>query len=224
MSAARDRPRRFELVVFDWDGTLMDSAELITASILAACRDLGLPEPPRERARHIIGLGMKDALEYLLPDLPESRYRELALRYRIHFTRQDAALPLFDGIPALLDELNERGHLIAVATGKSRSGLDRALEHTDSRAWFHATRCADESHPKPHPAMLHDLMDRLGVAPDATLMIGDTTHDLDMATNAGVAALGVTYGAHPRDDLLASRPLALVDDIEGLATWLRSNA
>ena len=216
--------RRYELVVFDWDGTLMDSAELIVASLLAACRDIGIEEPSRERARHIIGLGLKDAIEYALPTLPPSRYRELADRYRVHFTARDAALPMFAGVDALLAELNERGHYVAVATGKSRSGLERAMDHTATRTHFHATRCADESFPKPHPGMLLDLMDRLGVAPAATLMIGDTTHDLDMASNAGVASVGVSYGAHPRDELLLRGPLACVDDIDSLALWLRQNA
>jgi phosphoglycolate phosphatase len=214
---------RYELIVFDWDGTLMDSAALIAASIQNACRDLDLPIPNDERARYIIGLGLHQSMQYLLPDLPESEYPKLGERYRHHFLARDQESVLFDGVPEMLELLGERGHRLAVATGKSRVGLDRALDQTGIGAHFRATRCADESQAKPHPAMLFDLMNTLAVAPEKTLMIGDTSHDLQMAANAGVASLAVAYGAHGRDELAKFAPRARVDSIAELEQWLTSN-
>lgn len=217
-------PKRFRLLVFDWDGTLMDSAAAITASIQAACRDLGLPIPDDGRARHIIGLGLNEALGYLLPELPEARYPQLVDRYRAHFLQRDSELPLFPGALDGLRRLHGEGFLLAVATGKSRRGLDRALQASGLHRYFHGTRCADESFSKPHPGMLLELMDLLGTEPRETLMVGDTTHDLQMAANAGVAALGVAYGTHPRDSLVACSPLACADSFADLADWLARHA
>jgi phosphoglycolate phosphatase len=216
--------RRFELIVFDWDGTLMDSAALIANSVQRAAGDLGLTPPSDERARHIIGLGLIDALRHALPDLEESRYDELADRYRHHYLSRDHELDLFAGAQELILELAQADYLLGVATGKSRRGLDRALEGSGLGAYFHATRCADECHSKPHPQMLHELMEEFGVAADATLMIGDTTHDLLMAKNAGVASLAVAYGAHPRAQLEAVEPLHCAGSLEEMAAWLRMNA
>lgn len=216
--------RRFELIVFDWDGTLMDSAALIANSVQRAAGDLGLAPPSDERARHIIGLGLIDALRHALPDLEESRYDELADRYRHHYLSRDHELDLFAGAQELILELAQAEYLLGVATGKSRRGLDRALEGSGLGTYFHATRCADECHSKPHPQMLHELMEEFGVAADATLMIGDTTHDLLMAKNAGVASLAVAYGAHPRAQLEAVQPLHCADSLEEMAAWLRLNA
>ena len=216
--------KRFELIVFDWDGTLMDSTGAIVASIKAAARDLGLEPPSDERANHIIGLGLIDALRHALPDLPSERYQDVALRYRQHYMARDHELLLFDGAEALIDELAEAGYMLAVATGKTRKGLDRAFEVSGLGPRFHASRCADECHSKPHPQMLEQLMDEFGVAPESTLMIGDTTHDLLMAKNAGVAALGVAYGAHPRESLEAQSPLFCAADVAELAGWLRLQA
>ncbi len=220
----RNMGKRFDLIVFDWDGTLMDSTATIAASIQAAARDLGIPEPSDERARHIIGLGLVDALRHALPDLPEERYQDVAERYRHHYLAQDNALRLFVGIEALIDELAEAGYRLAVATGKSRKGLDRAMQVSGLGNRFHASRCADECHSKPHPQMLEELIAEFGVSPDTTLMIGDTTHDLLMAKNAGVAGLGVSYGAHPRDALEEAEPVYLADDVTQLAAWLRAHA
>ncbi|MCK9388475.1 MAG: HAD-IA family hydrolase [Sulfuritalea sp.] len=213
--------KRFELIVFDWDGTLMDSTGAIVASIKAAARDLGIPPPSDERASHIIGLGLIDALRHALPDLPTERYHDLAERYRHHYLSRDQDLLLFDGAVELIDELARAGYRLAVATGKSRKGLDRAFEVSGLGPRFHASRCADECQSKPHPQMLEELMAEFGVEPDATLMIGDTTHDLLMARNAGVAALGVAYGAHPRETLEAESPLYCAVDVAQLAAWLR---
>ncbi len=217
-------PKRFELLVFDWDGTLMDSAGAIVASIQASCRDLGLPVPERERASHVIGLGLKDALSYAVPELPLSDYGKLAERYRHHYLARDPDIELFPGMREMLGELKQQGYLLAVATGKSRAGLDRVLEATQLKPVFDASRCADETHPKPHPAMLHELMAELVIGPEVTLMIGDTGHDLQMAVNAGVPALAVSYGAHPRDSLTALNPLGCVDTPQELLPWLTRNA
>ena len=216
--------RRFELIVFDWDGTLMDSTGAIVASIQAAAMDLGIPPPSDERASHIIGLGLIDALRHALPDLPSERYQVVAERYRHHFLSRDNDLLLFDGAAELIDELTAAGHYLAVATGKTRKGLDRAFAVSGLGLRFHASRCADECHSKPHPQMLEELMAEFGVEPDATLMIGDTTHDLLMAKNAGVAALGVAYGAHPRESLEAETPLYCAGNVAELAAWLRTQS
>ena len=216
--------RRFELIVFDWDGTLMDSTGAIVASIQAAARDLGIQPPSDERAQHIIGLGLIDALRHALPDLPAERYRDVAERYRHHYLLRDEALRLFDGAAGLIDELALAGYRLAVATGKTRKGLERAFAASGLGPRFHASRCADECHSKPHPQMLEELIAEFGVTPEATLMIGDTTHDLLMARNAGVAGLGVAYGAHPRQTLEAESPLYCAADVAQLAAWLRQQA
>lgn len=216
--------KRYELIVFDWDGTLMDSAGAIVRAIQAACEDLGLPVPEDARARHVIGLGLSDALSYAVPELTEDKYPDMVARYRHHYLSRDQELVLFDGIESTLKRLSDGGWWLAVATGKNRVGLDRALAHTGLGAHFHATRCADECFSKPHPAMLEELMAELSVPAARTLMVGDTTHDLQMAQNAGVDGLAVTFGAH------APATLALVPSVAHVATpaeldrWLRDNA
>lgn len=217
-------PKRFELLVFDWDGTLMDSAEAIVVSMQAACADLGLPVPGEAAARHIIGLGLRDALTTLLPELPERDYPALVERYRHHYLGRDQDISLFEGAAETIRDLSEGGFLLAVATGKSRHGLNRALTHSGLGHYFHASRCADECFSKPHPSMLEEIMDELAAAPERTLMIGDTTHDLLMAINAGVAGLAVAYGAHPRQDLEALAPVATVDSFAELRRWLEIHA
>lgn len=216
--------KRYELIVFDWDGTLMDSAAAIVRSIQAACLDLELPVPAETKARHVIGLGLADAMRHAVPDLPPDRYPQMIERYRHHYLSRDHELVLFDGVEALLDELTVGGHLLAVATGKSRVGLDRALAHSGLHAHFRASRCADECFSKPHPQMLEELMAEFGVAPDQTLMIGDTSHDLLMASNADVGALAVTYGAHTREHLAEHGPLACLHSVAELSSWLKANA
>lgn len=210
----------YELIVFDWDGTLMDSAAAIVHALKAACADLGLPEPSETRARYVIGLGLGEALRYVVPDLPASDYPRLVERYRDHFLARDHELNLFDGMQALVLQLESRGRMLGVATGKSRLGLNRALAASGLARVFHATRCADECFSKPHPEMLQQIMDELGVFPERTLMVGDTTHDLQMARNAGVAALAVSFGAHGSEALRAERPLACLDTPAQLSRWL----
>lgn len=215
---------KYELVVFDWDGTLLDSAGAIVHAIQASCRDLGLPVPDDARARHVIGLGLADALRHAVPDLPPESAQAMVERYRFHYLAGDHSLALFAGVPEMLQRLKADGHSLAVATGKSRLGLERALDHSGLRPLFQASRCADECHSKPHPQMLQELMAEFGVAAESTVMIGDTSHDLLMATNAGVDSLAVTYGAHPHNHLLDHRPVACLHSVEELDRWLRDFA
>jgi phosphoglycolate phosphatase len=210
----------YELLIFDWDGTLMDSAAAIAEAIQAACADLGLPVPPTSQARYVIGLGLTDAMRHILPDLPESEYPKIVDRYRLHFLKRDGGTTLFEGAREMIEDLRERGYMLAVATGKSRRGLDRALEGTGLRGMFDATRCADEGFAKPHPGMLLNILDTLATPADKAVMIGDTTHDLTMASAAGVAAAAITHGAHEREALVECRPLVMVNNLQELRDWL----
>lgn len=215
--------RRFDLIVFDWDGTLMDSTATIVLAIQAACADLGLPVPDRQQASHVIGLGLNEALHSAVPALDPADYPRMVERYRHHYFARDNDLVLFDGADQLVRTLYDMGYVLAVATGKSRKGLDRAFEMSGLGAVFHASRTADETFSKPHPAMLLELMDEQGVEAGRTLMIGDTTHDLQMAKNASVQALGVSYGAHPAAALTAETPLAVAHTLDELREWLMAN-
>jgi phosphoglycolate phosphatase len=216
--------RKFDLIVFDWDGTLADSTAPIVHAMKEACRDLRLPVPDDVAARHVIGLGVVDAMSVVAPDLPASRYAEFGRRYGHHYLAREPEIPLFSGARELLADLEAAGFLLAVATGKSRAGLARMLELYGLERAFDATRCADEGLPKPHPDMLLHLMDLLAVDPDATLMVGDTTHDLDLARNAGAQSVAVAYGAHTSGDLQRGSPLAVVDSVPALREWLERNA
>lgn len=214
------RPRRFDLIAFDWDGTLFDSTALIVSCIQGACADLELAVPDAQRAAYVIGLGMHDALQHAVPGLDRSRYPELGRRYRHHYVARQHELVLFAGTLEMLRALKARNHLIAVATGKSRKGLDEALQGTQLQGLFDATRTADETAGKPHPRMLHELMAELGVPPERTLMVGDTSHDLQLAINAGVARVGVSFGAHDPAALAALSPLTVAHSTAELAQWL----
>ncbi len=215
------KPRQFDLLIFDWDGTLMDSEAKIVGSLRASGNDLGL-EPLANRAlRNVIGLGLKEAVEMLYPDAGLDTQRAFTDRYRHHFLAAGGAESVFfAGALELVQGLHREGFLLGVATGKSRRGLDRALAEHGCAGLFHATRCADETFSKPHPQMLLEIMEELGTMPGETLMIGDTEYDLLMARSAGVAAVGVSYGVHERDRLMQHRPLACVDNIVELAAWL----
>lgn len=215
---------RYGLIVFDWDGTLIDSAGAIAECIQSAARDLGLAVPDRERARHVIGLGLHASLRLAVPDLPEARAMEFVASYRRHFLAKEEEMLLFPGVVEMLDALSARGHALAVATGKSRRGLDRALAASGLRSYFAATRCADETTPKPDPAMLRELLAELGAAPGESLMIGDTSHDLQMASAAGVDAIAVCYGAHTESSLRALQPRACLASVAELAQWLQRHA
>ena len=215
--------KKFDLLVFDWDGTLMDSAAAIVTAIQAACTDLHLTVPSDEDARYVIGLGLEDALHHVVPQLNTADYPYLVERYRHHYLSSDHALKLFPGVPDMFEWLAGQDYLLAVATGKSRVGLQRALAQSGLTPYFHTTRCADQCFSKPHPAMLEEIMAELDVEPARTLMIGDTVHDLQMARNAGVAALGVTFGAHTADALEAEVPLACLERPVDLHEWLCRN-
>jgi phosphoglycolate phosphatase len=213
----------YDLVVFDWDGTLMDSTALIARSLRAACRDVGAPVPSEREALYVIGLNMAATFELVAPTLDEAQRAALAERYRHHFLAGEQDSALFEGVPEMLDDLQARGRRLAVATGKARRGLERVLDLTGMRHRFEATRCADEGFAKPHPGMLLMLLEITGVEPSRALMVGDTTHDLELAANAGVDAVAVSYGAHP-DELLRTRPaIARCGSVADLHRWLGTN-
>jgi phosphoglycolate phosphatase len=214
------KPRRYDLIVFDWDGTLFDSTTLIVRCIQASCADLGVAVPDDERAAWVIGLGLHDALQHAAPGLPRERYAELGARYRHHYIARQHELLLFPGTLAMLQALKERQHLLAVATGKGRQGLDEALAHAQLQGVFDGTRTADQTASKPNPLMLQQLMREFGVAPERTLMIGDTTHDLLMAVNAGTPRVAVSYGAHAPEAFAAHAPLFVAHSTGELHRWL----
>ena len=216
--------RRYPLIVFDWDGTLADSTAVIRRALQRAADDLGYPVPTDEQASYIIGMGLRSALEHAVPTLREADLLPLTDRYRHHFLAAENEIVLFDGVPAMLAALQGRGHWLAVATGKSRRGLDRAFDTLGLREYFVTSRCADEGFSKPHPGMLHAIFDETGLQPSQAVMIGDTTHDLQLAENAGSAAIGVTYGAHEPALLKAHTSLTLVDSVSALRDFLETNA
>lgn len=215
--------RHYSLLVFDWDGTIIDSASAIAECIRLAAGDLGLQVPTKEQASHVIGLGLHDALRHAVPGLPPERIPQFVERYREHFRAGEHTMDLFTGMRELLQGL-QKERALGIATGKSRRGLDRSLEATRLKPYFRASRCADETHPKPHPAMLLELMGELDVPPEAALMIGDTSHDLEMARAAGVDAVAVTYGAHAEEGLRSCRPRACVASVAELGQWLNRHA
>lgn len=211
-------PRHFDLIVFDWDGTLFDSTTLIARCIQSACADVGTKVPSDRDASYVIGLGLAEALQHAAPELPRERYKDLAERYRHHYFARQHEIVLFDGTLELLQALKARGHRLGVATGKSRRGLDEALRTAQLQGVFDATRTADETASKPDPRMLLELMRELDVAPERTLMIGDTTHDLALAANAGTAGVGVSYGAH--DDFTGFAVRHVAHSTAELRAWL----
>jgi phosphoglycolate phosphatase len=220
----RSRPHRFDLVVFDWDGTLFDSTAVIVQSIQAAARDLDLPPPDDQRAAFVIGLGLRAAMEHAVPGLAPDRYPQMAQRYRHHYFARQHDLTLFPGVLDMLHGLRRRHHWLAVATGKSRPGLDEALATVELRGMFDATRTADETASKPDPRMLRELMGEFGAQPDRTLMVGDTTHDLALAANAGAPSVAVSYGAHAKEDFERHAPLFVACSVAELSDWLTTHA
>ena len=213
-------PRRFDLIVFDWDGTLFDSTALIVRCIQQACRDIGAAVPNDGDAAYVIGLGLQDALRHAVPDLAAERYPALGLRYRHHYVASQHELSMFAGTLDMLQALKARHHWLAVATGKGRRGLDEALAHAQLKGLFDGTRTADETASKPDPRMLNELMREFGADPQRTLMIGDTTHDLQLARNAGTPCLAVSYGAHEPDAFNAFEPLTIAHSTRELHDWL----
>ncbi|MDL5035386.1 HAD-IA family hydrolase [Comamonas sp. Y6] len=223
-NSGEKRPRRFDLIAFDWDGTVADSTAIITRSIQEAVRDVGGTVPSDEQAAYVIGMALMPALARAAPDVPPEKYPELGNRYRHHFFKHQDDICLFDGILSLLGDMRARGHWLAVATGKSRMGLSHALQDPQLKGMFDGSRTADETAGKPSPLMLHELMAEFGVEPERTLMIGDTTHDLQMAVNAGCACVGVSYGAHAPDNFAQFDPLFVADSARQLHQWLAENA
>ena len=217
-------PRRFDLIAFDWDGTLFDSTAIIARCIQAAVRDVGGKEPTLEAASYVIGMGLMQALAHAAPDVPQELYPTLGDRYRHHYFANQHDISLFDGVLPLLDALKARGYLLAVATGKSRRGLDEALASSALAGVFDASRTADQTAGKPDPLMLRELMAEFDVAPERTLMIGDTTHDLQMALNAGCASVGVSYGAHDHAVFGVLQPLYVAHSVRQLHDWMLVHA
>ncbi|CAM5789218.1 HAD family hydrolase [Ottowia pentelensis] len=219
------RPRQFDLICFDWDGTLFDSTAIITRCIQQAVVDVGGERPSAQAASHVIGMALIPALAKAAPDVPPEKYPALGERYRHHYLRHQNDISLFEGVLPLLAALRERHHWLAVATGKSRRGLDDVLASRQLRGVFDGSRTADETAGKPDPRMLGELMRQFGTEPERTLMIGDTTHDLQMAANAGCASVGVSYGAHPAEELTAAlSPRFLAHSVAELQAWLAEHA
>jgi phosphoglycolate phosphatase len=221
---AAQRPRQFDLIAFDWDGTLFDSTAIIARCIQMAVRDVGGTVPSDKEAAYVIGMGLMQALAHAAPDVPEDRYPELGARYRHHYLAHQNDISLFDGVLPMLTELKVRHHWLAVATGKSRRGLDEALHAADLKGMFDSSRTADETAGKPHPRMLQELMSEFGVEPERVLMIGDTTHDLQMAINAGCPSVGVSYGAHEPEVFQALKPRHVAHSVRELHDWLLTHA
>ena len=218
------RPRRFDLIAFDWDGTLFDSTRIIVHCIQQAVADVGGAVPSDSEAAYVIGMGLMEALAHAAPGVPRERYAELGAHYRRHYMARQDDLSLFPGVLPMLAALRERNHWLAVATGKSRRGLDEVLRSEQLHGVFDGSRTADETAGKPDPLMLNELMREFGAEPQRTLMIGDTTHDLQMAANAGCPSVAVSYGAHDTTGFAALRPQAVVHSVRELHDWLLEHA
>lgn len=216
--------KQFDLIVWDWDGTLADSTGMIARAIVKAAEQVGLPQLELNKARNVIGLGLQESIATLFGDISNDKAQALAARYRENYFAGEQEIPLFSGAQALITELNRRGYKQAVATGKGRRGLDLALKRTGVANCFQATRTVDECFSKPHPQMLDALMDVSVVTPERTLMIGDSTYDLQMAQNAGVQYLAVTFGAHSAEQLLKYHPKGIFKEFSDLSEWLLNNA
>jgi len=218
--------RKYDLIVFDWDGTLFDSTALITRCIQKAVVDVGGARPSDSQASHVIGLGLMDALARAAPDVPKEKYPQLGERYRHYFFKEQDAVSLFDGVIDMLQALKAQHYWVTIGTGKSRRGLDVTLEREVNglllSSLFDGSRTADQTQGKPHPQMLFELMREFGVEAGRTLMVGDTTHDLQMALNAGCDAVGVNYGAHDHETLESCHPLFIADSVAQLRQWLKA--
>jgi phosphoglycolate phosphatase len=218
------RTREFDLIAFDWDGTLFDSTAIITRCIQLAVGDVGGTVPSDKEAAYVIGMDLMQALAHAAPDVPAARYQELGARYRFHYMARQHDIVLFEGVLAMLADLKSSGHRLAVATGKSRRGLDEALRTSQLAGRFDGSRTADETAGKPDPRMLLELMAEFDVLPARTLMIGDTTHDLQMAVSAGCPSVGVSYGAHEPGDFQALAPRYVAHSVRELHDWLSRHA
>jgi haloacid dehalogenase superfamily, subfamily IA, variant 1 with third motif having Dx(3-4)D or Dx(3-4)E len=214
-------------LIFDWDGTLFDSTGLIVQCIQQACRDLGVAVPTAEAARHVIGLELLIALRTAVPNLSEEEGLRLVERYRHHYFAKQGDVVLFDGVPEFLKQCRDQGYMLAVATGKGRKGLDAALDSIGLRRMFDDTRTADETASKPNPLMLHELVQVLDTPIERALMIGDTSHDIQMAVNAGMPSLAIAHGAHTVQTLSEFNAeqgmLGIVHSIHEMGDWLQQH-
>jgi phosphoglycolate phosphatase len=217
---AKTNLENFDLIVWDWDGTLANSTAMITDAFVQAAVTVGLPNVPAAKVTNIIGLGLKESIYAVYGDIAPELAQALAQQYSANYYASEQAIPLFEGAKDTIAMLHRRGVKLAVATGKGRRGLNLALEHTGLGGYFHATRTVDECFSKPHPQMLDELMDMLVVTPARTLMIGDTSYDLQMAQNAGVPAVGVSYGAQAQEILVGYNPIQIFGNFKALSQWL----
>jgi phosphoglycolate phosphatase len=216
--------KQFDLIVWDWDGTLADSTSMIASALVTSAEQVGLPALALQKARNVIGLGLRESIQTLFGSIPDEQAQALAKQYAINYYAGEQAIPLFEGAAALIAELARRGHKQAVATGKGRRGLNSDLARLELAKYFQATRTVDECFSKPHPQMLDELMDMLVATPERTLMIGDSSYDLQMAQNAGVQSLAVTFGAHSSEQLLKFDPKGIFNTFDELSEWLLRNA
>lgn len=213
-------PKQFDLIVWDWDGTLANSTAMITNALLKAAEQVGLPPLTPQAATNIIGLGLRESIEALYGNIPVEQAQALAKQYTANYYAGESAIPLFEGAAETIKVLSKRGFKLAVATGKGRRGLNLALEHCGLGKYFHSTRTVDECFSKPHPQMLDELMDQLVTMPERTLMIGDTGYDLQMAQNASVKSVAVTYGAHSIEQLNQFDSIQQFGSFADLSDWL----
>ncbi len=213
-------PKQFDLIVWDWDGTLANSTAMITNALLKAAEQVGLPPLTPQAATNIIGLGLRESIEALYGNIPVEQAQALAKQYTANYYAGESAIPLFEGAAETIKALSKRGFKLAVATGKGRRGLNLALEHCGLGKYFHSTRTVDECFSKPHPQMLDELMDQLVTMPERTLMIGDTGYDLQMAQNASVKSVAVTYGAHSIEQLNQFDSIQQFGSFADLSDWL----
>lgn len=216
--------KQFDLIVWDWDGTLADSTSMIALALVKAADQVGLPTLALQKARNVIGLGLRESIQALFGNISDEQAQALAKQYTVNYYAAEQAIPLFEGALVLIVELARRGYKQAVATGKGRRGLNADLERLAIAKYFQATRTVDECFSKPHPQMLDELMDALVATPERTLMIGDSSYDLQMAQNAGVQSLAVTFGAHSSEQLLKFNPKEICNTFDELSEWLLCNA
>ena len=211
----------YQLIIFDWDGTIMDSAQKIANCIKAAARDAGVDEPSDQQAKSIIGLGLTEAMRVLFESASDSQIKQIVEAYKYHFVKGDVTeQALFEGVEQGLKALEEAGAVLAVATGKSRAGLDRIFAETGLKKHFITSRCADETRSKPHPQMLYEILDFTAIDANKVIMVGDTTYDMDMAINANLHGLGVSYGVHSEAMLLESKAVSVQHSFKQVLEWL----
>jgi phosphoglycolate phosphatase len=213
---------RYDLIVFDWDGTLMDSEAKIERCLSAAAQDVGVAAPRAGAIRHVPVLGFEEIVQSLYGGEDSHVRTQLAHHFRLHFLHLDKMeVNLFPDVEQGLVELVDKGHLLAVATGNARQGLAGMLAQTGLQRLFAATRCSDEAPAKPDPQMLVDILTETGIGRQRAVMVGDTVADLDMAHNAGIDCVAVSYGMHTREQLLAHQPIACLESFAKVCQWLR---